>query len=164
MGFNTLSPVFTFQSRVVGLAVERVLAGFEVETKLSMGTEYMFMLFTENRLIMTRVAKVGKERMSLSNILGGMARGVGKVPKKPQTLEKLAGLSPDGILALDKNNFAVGYEHVVTVKVVSVGRNDAEITLITSDMKVTMSASLTAVVGVRDTMQGLLGSKFDFRL
>jgi len=148
----------------VGLGVERILGGFEVETKLSMGSEHLFILFTESRLIMTRLGKVGKERMSLSNILGGMARGVGKVPKNTGMLEKMVGLSPEDILALDKNNFAVGYDHVVTMKVALVGRNDAEITLVTNDMKVTMSASLTAVVGVRDTMQGLLGSKFVFRL
>ena len=148
----------------MGLGVERILGGFEVETKLSMGSEHLFILFTESRLIMTRLGKVGKERMSLSNILGGMARGVGKVPKNTGMLEKMVGLSPEDILALDKNNFAVGYDHVVTMKVALVGRNDAEITLVTNDMKVTMSASLTAVVGVRDTMQGLLGSKFVFRL
>ena len=146
------------------MGVERILGGFEVETKLSMGSEHLFILFTESRLIMTRLGKVGKERMSLSNILGGMARGVGKVPKNTGMLEKMVGLSPEDILALDKNNFAVGYDHVVTMKVALVGRNDAEITLVTNDMKVTMSASLTAVVGVRDTMQGLLGSKFVFRL
>ncbi len=146
------------------MSAEKVLGGFEVETRLSLGSEHLFLLLTQTRLIMAHFVKVGKRSMSLSNLLGGMARGVGRAPKKPEALEKMAALAPESILALDKDNFAVGYDQVVTMTVEPGEFDRADITLVTSNMKVVMSASLTAVNGVREMMESCLNGKVTFRL
>ena len=147
----------------LGLA-ESVLGGFEVETKLRIGAEHLIMLFTQNRLIMAHSTKIGRESMSLSNLLGGVARGIGAFSQKTMGLEKMAGMPPESILALHKDNFAVGYDHVVSM-IVDVGDlQEADITLVTSDLKAVMSASLTAVRGVREIVESLLGSKVTFRV
>ena len=144
-------------------SAETVLGGFEVETRLSIGAEHLLMLMTQTRLIMAHSSKIGRESMSLSNLFGGLARGIGKVPKTSQVLEKMASLTPESILALDKDNFAVGYDHVVSMIVEPGEPGRADITLGTTDMKAVMSASITAVGGVKEILESYLNAKVSFR-
>jgi hypothetical protein len=143
---------------------EMVLGGFEVDTELRIGSEHLLLLFTSTRLILVHGAKLGRESMALSNILGRMAKGFRSPSKKRNLLEKAASLSPQSILALDRDNFAVGYDQVVSLTVKPEGFDQASLTLVTRDMKVRMSASLTVVQALRETITKRLERKVSFEL
>ncbi len=142
---------------------DKVVGGLEVETRLRFGSEHLFLLFTQTRLILAHLAKVGRGSMALSGILGGLAGGLSKAPKKGSLLERIVGLTPESIVAMDKDNFAVGYDQVVSLTVEPGGYDRADIVLVTSDMKVAMSASLVAIQGLRETIEFELGRKVSFR-
>src|SRR2546426_1335357 len=143
---------------------DRVLGGFEAETPLNIGSERFYLLFTRTQVILARAAKLGKESMAFSNILGALAKGIGASPRKPEMLGKLAALNPKAILELDKDNFGVGYDQVVSITVRRAGREKVNLALVTRDRKVAVSASLIAVQGLREIiMEKLLGKAvFEF--
>jgi len=148
---------------VLGLGLERVLGGFEVVTQLNLGSEHLFLLFTESRLIMVHGPKVGRGRMLFSNILGRLSVGVEKGTAKSDQLQQLAGLSPESILQSNKNNFAITYDKIVSLTVNAESHQGAELTLLTNDMKTELSASLTAVQGTREVIESVLGPRAIFK-
>jgi len=141
---------------------DRVLGGFEAETPLNIGSERFYLLFTRTQVILAHAAKLGKESMAFSNILGALAKGIGASPRKPEMLGKLAALSPEAILELDKDNFGVGYDQVVSITVRRAGREKVDLALVTRDRKVAVSASLVAVQGLREIIMEKLPGKAVF--
>jgi hypothetical protein len=141
---------------------DRILAGFEVETRLSMGSEHLLLLFARSRLILVHAAKVGREKMALSNTLGMLAGGLGRGKKARPLMERIVGMNTDSILALDRENFAVPYSGVVSLTVKPGSYNLAELTLLTGDMKVVMSATRGVVDAVRELMLEAMGGKVSF--
>ncbi len=146
------------------MSAERVLGGVEVETRLQLGKEHLFLLFTQKRLILAYKAKIGRGSTALFGLLGGLAGILGKARGKGSLLGRLAGLPPESILALHKDNFGVGYDQVVSLAVEPGGYDRVEIILVTSDMKVEMSASRSAVQRLREILELELGGKVSFRL
>jgi hypothetical protein len=142
---------------------EKVLGGFEVETTLSFGVEHLFLLFTQTRLILAHVSKLGRGSVGLTSFLGHFSTGFGKGARKDRLLEKMGNMTPDHILSLNRDNFGVEYGRVVSL---TAGRDisgRAELTLLSSDMKVVMHASSQAVQGLRETIESTLGSKASFQ-
>ncbi len=101
--------------------------------------------------------------MAMSGILERLARGLNRVPKKTSLLEKILCFSPDSIIAVHRDNFAVDHDHVVSLTVEPGGYDRADIVLVTSDMKVEMSASLSTIQGI-GRVEAVLGRKLSFRL
>ncbi len=143
---------------------ETILGGFEVETRIGLGSEHLILLFTEKRLILAHVGKVGRAGVVLSNLLGRMSQGLGMAPDKTKLMGKMSVLSPSSVLEMDKDNFAIDYDKVVSITVERRGFDLARIVLVTVDMKVELSASLTAVEGLGDTMKALLPGKMSLSL
>jgi len=149
--------------RVMFKEKEKVLGGLEVAATLQLGKEHLFLLFTQKRLILAHQAKIGRGSMALSGLLGGLAGGLGKGGEKTTVLKSLGNLPPESILTLHKDNFAVDYDHVVSLAVERGGYDRAAIVLVTTHMKVEMSASLAAVQGVREMMVARLDGKLSLR-
>src|SRR6058998_1623935 len=143
---------------------ESIVGGFEVEARIGMGAEHLILLFTQTRLILAHVGKVGRAGAVLSSILGRMSQGLGMAPNKSKLMEKLSGLSPSSVLDMDKDNFAVGYDKVVSLTVERAGFDRARLVLVSVDMKVELSASLTAVEGLAGAMRSLLLGKFSLTM
>ncbi len=143
---------------------QRIVGGFEVETQLEAGSEHLLLLFAETQLIFARVAKIGRESMAASNLFGRLAHGLRRGKRAGSLLERVVSMSPAEILALDEGNFAVGFENVVDLRLSRGDYDRAKMVLVTRDMKVTMSASLNAVRGVRETIVEALGDKVSFDL
>jgi len=144
------------------MSEEKVLGGLEVEASLRLGSERLLLLFTQERLILAHVAKIGRATLALSSLLGRVAASLEKGQGRGE-LGKIASLTPDEILRHDPDNFAVNYGAVVglTMELAPVGRS--RIFLVTSDMKVELAASPVAIEGLRDLVMSLLGEKVVFR-
>ncbi len=143
---------------------ESIVGGFEVEARIGMGAEHLILLFTQSRLILAHVGKVGRAGMVLSNILGRMSQGLGMAPNKRKLMEKLSALPPKSVLEMDRDNFAVGYDQVVSLTVEREGFDRARLVLLSVDMKIELSASLTAVEGLAGTMRSLLPGKISLTM
>ncbi len=131
---------------------------------MELGTEHLILLFTQSRLILAHVSRVGRVGAVLSTILGRMSQGLGFAPDRRKLLEKMSGLSPNSIMEMDRDNFAVGFDQVVSMTIEREGFDRASIVLVTTDMKTVMSSSLIAVQGLRETIASLLPGKIFLKL
>lgn len=138
---------------------EKVLGGLEVETQLRFGSEHLFLLFTQRRMLFAHLAKMGKSSAVLSNLLGKFSRGLSISPGKGNRLSGLASIRPETILARDRDNFGVDYNNVVGLTIEPSGPDRSRIVLVTRDMKIELAASLVAVEGLRELISSLLGEK-----
>ncbi len=143
---------------------EKVLGGLEVEATLSMGSEHLFLLFTQTRLLLAHLVKVGRVSATFSLLLGKMSEGLKRVPRKGETLQKMAEFDPEEILGLDPDNFAVKYDQVVSLTTEPVDPRRSKITLLTTDQKIELYASPVAVEGLRGAIVSLLGGKARYKL
>ena len=150
--------------RMLSMSEEKLLGGFEVETRLSFGVEHLFLLFTQTRLMLVHVSKLGRGSVGLTSFLGHFSTGFKKGANKNRLLEKMANMTPEHIMSLDRDNFSVDYAKVVSLTVTPDIHERAELILLSSDMKVVMWASSRAVQGLRETIESMLGSKSSFRL
>ena len=152
----------TGSARAEEQKTEKVLTGLEVEAMLTLGSEHLFLLFTQSRLILAHRAKLGRGSVPMYSLLGKMAEGFKRTHEKDGSLQKMAGIEPDGILKLHRDNFSVEYPHVVSVRIEPTGRR-TRITLITPDKKYELYASAVAVEGVRDDLETFLGGRVEYR-
>src|SRR2546426_6648992 len=104
-------------TRVAPIDKERVLSGLEVEARLSVGRERLFLLFTQSRIILAHQAKMGRSAVALYGLLGKMSEGLGKGPAKQDVLQRMTETEPHEILSLHRENFAVEYSRVVSMMV-----------------------------------------------
>jgi hypothetical protein len=146
------------------MSEEKVLGGFEVETRLQFGEEHLFLVYTTQRILFTHQAKVGTKSMALSRIFGGLADAVGKGPANRKELQRIVALRPDEILKLHKDNFAVGFGQVVRLSMEPESQGKVLMVLVTSDMKVEMLAPLVAARSAAARLPDGLKEKFQYRL
>jgi len=141
---------------------ERVLGGLEVEALLRVGSERLFLVFTRSRLILAHQAKLGRGSVPMVGLFGKMADGFKRNADRTASLQKLGEMEPEGILRLDRDNFAIDFHRVVSLIVEPVeGRS--KVTLVTPDDKFELYASRTAAEGVREELGVLLAGKVEYR-
>ncbi len=88
--------------------------------KLALGSERLNLYVTNQRIIVAHVGKRGAGAAAASTLLGrlsGAFEDLFKSGKESLGRQKLKRLSPNEILASDKENFAIGYADVVTVQI-----------------------------------------------
>ena len=141
---------------------ERVLSGLEVEALLRIGSEKIFLLFTQTRLILAHQAKMGRSTVPLYGLLGKMSEGLRRSPDKTGMLQKMADMEPNGILALHPDNLSIEYPDIVRVTFEPYAGSRSKLTLVTSDQKIELYASLVAADGVRESVESLLPGKIDY--
>jgi len=142
---------------------EKVLGGLEVEAFLRFGSEHLFLLFTQSRIILAHQAKIGRSAVPLYGLLGKMSEGLKRSPGKG-ALQRFADMDPSGILSLNPENFSIEYPHVVSMRVEPAeSRGRTKITLVTRDQKIELYASPTAARGVREDVQSLLRGKIEYK-
>lgn len=93
---------------------------FVVFTKLAFGTESLRLLFTDKRIIVDRMGKRGAGGIPGTAILGKLSSALEDIFKSGrESGSKRASrmMSPGQILASHKDNFAIGYDEVVSVTV-----------------------------------------------
>jgi len=148
---------------IAGVEGEKVVGGLEVEAILRLGSEHLFLLFTQSRVILAHHAKMGRASVPLYGLLGKMSEGMRRTPEKRGLLEKMALMDPAGILRLHPDNFSIEYPRLVSLTVEPGSVSKSRITLVTTDQKIELYASRVALEGVRDSIQSLLGGKADYK-
>src|SRR2546426_10200412 len=141
---------------------EKVLGGLEVEAFLRLGSEHLFLLFTQSRIILAHQAKIGRSAVLLYGLLGKMSEGLKRSLGKG-ALKKFADMDPSGIVSLNPENFSIEYPRVVTLRVEPAGDGRSKITLVTIDQKIELYASLVASDGVREQVKSLLDTRVEYR-
>ena len=142
---------------------EKVLSGLEVEAVLRLGSEHLFLLFTQTRLILAHQEKIGRSAVPIYGMLGKMSEGLGRSRVKTGSLQKMADTDPEAILLLRPENFAVEYPRIVSMRIESDQGSKAKIILVTADQKIELRASTHAAEGVREFVQSVLAGRVEYR-
>jgi len=118
-------------------SAEAVLADVPVTASLALSSERLRMFFTQKRIILAHIGKRGVASPALASFFGrlsGALEDLFKSGKESVAKRGLKGASPDQILALDKDNFSINYDDVVTVEVSGFGTL-YRIVMVTKDEK-----------------------------
>src|SRR5712692_4704894 len=98
---------------------ETVIGEVPVIMRLNVGSERLSLLFTSSRIIVARVGKRGAggtASLPLWAMLSGGIEGLFKWRKEKAKKKAATALTPERILASDKDNFPVPYEEIVSVE------------------------------------------------
>ena len=142
---------------------EKVLSGLEVEAFLKVGSEHLFLLFTQTRVILAHHSKTGRGSVPLYSIFGKMSEGFKRASDKRKMLEKMAEMTPTQILSLRADNFSIEYPRVVSMTVEPEDWPRSKITIVTGDQKLELYGSQVAAEGVRESVQSLLRGKAEYK-
>jgi len=99
---------------------EETLGEIPVVARLSLGSERLTLYFTTTRIIVAHLSKRGVGSPAMGSFFGwisGAVEDIFRGGKESVTRRGLKLSTPEGILAADKDNFAIKYEEVVSVDV-----------------------------------------------
>jgi hypothetical protein len=109
-------------SGVVGKAgSEPVLGDVPVVAQLAMGSERLRLFFTGSRILVVHVGKRGAAALAGTTFFGwfsGAVEDIFKRGKESVTKTGLETLTPEQILATDRENFDIKYTEVVSAELV----------------------------------------------
>jgi hypothetical protein len=146
----------------MGDAGETVIGEVPVIMRLNVGSERLSLLFTSSRMIVARVGKRGagsSASLPFWAVLSGGIEGLFKWRKESAKKKAASTLTPEGILAADKDNFPVAYDHIVSVELTSTATGRTGIMIVTRDDKFTFSTGLSL-----DKVSGLFRESVGARL
>jgi hypothetical protein len=92
-----------------------------VNSGLRMGSERLRLLFTNSRLLVDHIGKRGAGAAAGTNILGQLSSALEdlfKSGRESAARKDVRSLTPDRVLIMHRDNFAVDYKEVVGVTVV----------------------------------------------
>ncbi len=116
---------------------ETVLGEIPATAKLSLGTERLKLVVTSTRIIVLHIGKRGAGALATTSLFGRLSAAFEDFFKgSRESLEKrkVEKLGPGELLAFDKDNFAIGYEEIVSVEVDEMPFS-TKITILTRDDK-----------------------------
>ena len=131
----------------MGDSSEVVIGEVPVIMRLNVGSERLSLLFTSSRMIVARVGKRGAGSMvslPLWAMLTGGIEGLFKSRKEKAKEKAATVLTPERVLAADKDNFPVPYEHIVSVELTTTDTGRTGIMILTRDDKFSFSTGLTS--------------------
>src|SRR6266581_4094011 len=105
----------------MGDSGEAVLARFPATARLSVGLEHLEIFFTSGRIIVAHHGKRGAATMAATLLgrLSGAFEDLVKSGKESVKRRKSDPVNPIDILAMDKDNFAIGYDEVISISLVT---------------------------------------------
>jgi hypothetical protein len=116
---------------------ETLMGELVVYAKLAMGSENVRLLFTDRRMIFDHMGKRGAGAIPGTNILGGLSNALEnlfKTGRESGSKKHSQKMTPGQLLASHKDNFAVGYDQVISVSLTQTQTLPA-VTLLTTDDK-----------------------------
>jgi len=99
---------------------ERVLGDIPVTARLPMGFERMRLYFTDRRIIVGHLGKVGAGSVAPTFLLGSIGSALGGLfgrGKRPQSGSKSEFPSPGRILNSHRDNFSIAFEEIISVDI-----------------------------------------------
>jgi hypothetical protein len=145
---------------------EVVLGEIPAHTRLSHGSEQLKLFVTTRRIILAHLGKRGAGSVTATSLLGGLGRAfeeLVKGSKEAVTRKKFEELTPAGILASHRDNFAIAYEEIVNVEILETPGLTG-ITLVSKDSKLEFSTRLKVDAVVRLLNQNLREKLITHRL
>jgi hypothetical protein len=127
-------------------SAEIVIGEVPVIMRLNVGSERLSLLFTSSRIIVARVGKRGAgstASLPLWAMLSGGIEGLFKWRKEKAKKKAATVLTPERILAADKDNFPVPYEEIVSVELTLTDTGRTGMMILTRDDKFTFSTGLS---------------------
>src|SRR5712692_3868226 len=146
----------------MGDSAEIVIGEVPVIMRLNVGSERLSLLFTSSRMIVARVGKRGAgstASLPLWAMLSGGIEGLLKWRKEKAKKKAATALTPERILAADKDNFPVPYEEIVSVELTTTDTGRTGMVILTRDDKFTFSTGLSF-----EKVSGLFREKVGARL
>ena len=139
---------------------ERIIGEIPVVAQLALGIEQLILFVTQAGIIVAHVGKRGAGALASSALFGRLSGGFEDVVKsgsESRGKRDLHRLTPERILAVNKDNFLLGYGEIVSLRVVETSFT-REMTVLTRDDKFDFRTNLSmdSVVGLLETP---LGSK-----
>ena len=104
----------------MGGSSETWIGELPVNAMLMFGSERLRLLFTSNRIVVDRVGKRGSGAVlgtSLLGKIGGALEDLFKSGRESVAKKSVEEMTPDQVLRVHKDNFAIDYSDVVSVKV-----------------------------------------------
>src|SRR5437867_6458557 len=124
---------------------ESITGEIPVVAQLAIGIERLILFVTETRLIVAHVGKRGAGALATSALFGRLGGGFEDVLKsggESRTKQALEHLTPERILAANKDNFQMRYAEIVNVRAVEMTFT-REVTVLTRDEKFDFRTNLT---------------------
>jgi len=146
----------------MGESAEIVIGEVPVIMRLNVGSERLSLLFTNHRMIVARIGKRGAgstASLPLWAMLSGGIEGLFKWRKEKAKKKTATVLTPERILASDKENFPVPYDYIVSVELTTTETGRTGIMMLTRDDKFTFSTGLSS-----DKVSDLFREKIGTRL
>jgi hypothetical protein len=112
-------------------ASEKVLGELYATTKLAHGYERLRVVFTAQRIVIAHLGKRGISAAATTSFFGGAGPGVEDLLLSGRERAKRRSNSPKEILDMDKDNFGISYDEIVSLDC----RHDQRLTLVTSSDK-----------------------------
>ena len=150
-----------FGVAVVSDKEEVVLGRIPVIAQLTLGSQRLNLFFTDTRIIMADVGKRGAGSVTATSFLGKLGdafEDLLKGGKESVGKRKLETLRPSEILSLDKDNFAIGYDEVISVDLEET-EGPTQIIMVTSDGKFQFSTLIPV-----QRVEGLLKEKLETKI
>jgi len=116
---------------------EIIVGEIPVVARLALGVERLILFVTDARVIVAHVGKRGAGALATSALFGRLSGGVEDVVKSGgESLSKRAlhSITPEKILAADRDNFHLGFDEIVSVRLVE-KPFAGEMTVLTRDDK-----------------------------
>ncbi len=129
---------------MAGSSPEVVLGEVPVVARLALGAERLSLFLTGTRIIVAHVGKRGAGALATISLLGRLSEALEdlfKTGRESVRKRKSHTLSPESILAADKDNFPLRYDEIVSVELTE-RFHGAEMTIVTRDDKLRFSTSL----------------------
>ena len=120
---------------------EAILGEIPVIARLALGAEHLSLFLTSTRIVVAHVGKRGAGAVATLSFFGRLSEALEDLFKRggeSVRQRRTNTLSPEGILAADKDNFSVGYDEIVAVDVIE-GFRTTGITIVTRDDKLHFS-------------------------
>jgi len=149
----------------MGESVESVIGEVPIIMRLNVGSERLSLLFTNSRMIVARVGKRGAgstASLPLWAVLSGGIEGLFKWRKEKAKEKAATVLTPERILASDKDNFPVPYDHIVSVELTITETGRTGIMILTRDDKFTFSTGLS-FEKVSDLFREKIGTRLSIK-
>ncbi len=130
-----------------------------VSVRMGIGFERLKLYVTSHRVIVAHESRKGRGALAVAPLLGkygGLDEPKGR--DRPAGKAKFEALSPERILASDRDNFALGYDELVSVELRE-GSGTTDLVLLTGAEKFQFSTSL----GLEE-VAGLLAAHLGDRL
>jgi len=140
---------------------ETVRSEIPVVSRLAIGSERLRLFLTDKRILVAHVGKRGTAAVATASLFGRLSSVIEDLFKrgKESMTKRTDQMRPADILATDKDNFSIGYDEVVSVRLVEAPYLTL-ITMVTTQDKLEFSTSLS-LDNVLEAFEELLTGKLD---